>query len=121
MAVHQRPIAADPEQVNAIRSLRTAVRPSTGSLCYVHSERLNTNRHPLSARIRYAFDNYMARGTIALILGLFVLSLLVIMVVSGIVWIFGLLNENSATQGLGFFEAVWRSPAANSGPRHHGR
>ena len=97
------------------------MRPSTGSLCYVHSERLNTNRHPLSACIRYAFDNYMARGTIALILGLFVLSLLVIMVVSGIVWIFGLLNENSGRHRAWASRLVWRSLAANSGPRHHGR
>ena len=87
----------------------TAVRPSTGSLCYVHSERLNTKRHPLSARIRYAFDNYMARGTIALILGLFVLSLLIIVVVSAFVFAFAQLNDESATKGLGFIDVLWLS------------
>ena len=51
----------------------------------------------------------MARGTIALIIGLFALSLLVIVVVSVFVLIFGALQENSATKGLSFPEILWRS------------
>ncbi len=70
---------------------------------------MSTRRHPLSARIRYAFDNYMARGTIALILGLFALSLLVIVVVSAFVWLFGQIREESATADLDFPEILWRS------------
>jgi voltage-gated potassium channel Kch len=66
---------------------------------------LNTRRHPLSARLRYAFDNYMSRGTISLILGLFVLSLIVIFVVTVFVWIVG----SRDTDDLDFFGLLWRS------------
>ncbi len=51
----------------------------------------------------------MSRGTIALIGGLFVLSLLVILVVSVAVAISGALRESSATEELSFPELVWRS------------
>ena len=67
------------------------------------------NRHPFSARLRYAFDNYMARGTIALILGLFVLSLLIIIAVTVAVLISGTLRDSSETSGLDFAELFWRS------------
>lgn len=70
---------------------------------------LSNNGHSFSARLRYAFDNYMARGTIALILGLFVLSVLVIVAVSAVVWILGLVNESTDTESLGLGEVVWRS------------
>jgi voltage-gated potassium channel Kch len=66
-------------------------------------------RHTWSARLRYAFDNYMSRGTIALIGGLFVLSVLVILIVSVAIAISGALGESSATEGLSFPELVWRS------------
>ena len=51
----------------------------------------------------------MSRGTIALIGGLFVLSLLVIVIVSVVVAISGALRESAATEGLSFPELVWRS------------
>jgi voltage-gated potassium channel Kch len=66
-------------------------------------------RHPLSARLRYAFDNFMSRGTIALIGGLFVLSLLVILVVSLVVLLSGTLRQSPETQGIDFSELIWRS------------
>ena len=72
--------------------------------------RLNgLDRHPFSARLRYAFDNYMSRGTIALILGLFVLSLLIILVVSAVVLVSGTLRESTDTSGIDFAELFWRS------------
>jgi voltage-gated potassium channel Kch len=70
---------------------------------------VNTNRHPWSARLRYAFDNYMAKGTIALIFGLFLLSLLIIVVVSIVVILAGFLNGFDETSGIDFSEMLWRS------------
>ncbi len=44
-------------------------------------------------RLRYMFDNYMARGTIALIAGLFVASAIVIFLISLVISILGLAGE----------------------------
>src|SRR5687768_6719009 len=66
-------------------------------------------RHSWSARLRYAFDNYMSRGTIALIVGLFAVSLLIILTVTVIVIISGTLRESAETSGLDFAELFWRS------------
>lgn len=70
---------------------------------------MNTTRHPLSARLRYAFDNYMSRGTIALIVGLFVLSLLIIVFVTVVVLLSGFLRGFTETEGIDFAELFWRS------------
>lgn len=70
---------------------------------------MNQKRYSMSARLRYAFDNYMARGTVALILGLFVLSLLVIIVVSVVVLVSGTLQQSADTQGIDTAELLWRS------------
>ncbi|MEX2546601.1 MAG: potassium transporter TrkA [Chloroflexota bacterium] len=70
---------------------------------------MNRNRHPMSARLRYAFDNFMARGTVALIGGLFVLSLLIVVVVSGVILFSGTLLESADTEGIDTFELIWRS------------
>lgn len=69
----------------------------------------NSRRHPFSARLRYAFDNYMAKGTIALIFGLFVLSLLIIFVVSIVLVVSGTLLGSDQTSGIDFPEMLWRS------------
>ena len=69
----------------------------------------SVNRHPLSARLRYAFDNFMSRGTIALIAGLFVLSLLVIITIATFIVISGTLRESQNTEGIDFAQAVWMS------------
>ena len=70
---------------------------------------MSTNRDPWSARLRYAFDNYMAKGTIALIFGLFLLSLAIILVVSVVLVISGTLQASSDTTGIDFPEMLWRS------------
>jgi len=57
-------------------------------------------------RIRYRFDNLMARGTIALIGWLFVASLLLVLIVSLIVV---LLGEGPAEGQLSFAQAAWMS------------
>jgi ion channel POLLUX/CASTOR len=63
----------------------------------------------LSARLRYAFDNFMARGTVALIGGLFVVSVLLILAISFVVALSGTLLEHDATSGIDFIELVWLS------------
>ena len=54
-------------------------------------------------RARYAIDEFFARGTIALILGLFAVSVLLIVVVSTVL----ALSRND--EGLPFAQLVWRS------------
>lgn len=61
------------------------------------------------SRLRYAFDNFMSRGPIALIGGLFLVSLLVVLVVSLVVAVSGTLAEHDATRRIDFIELVWRS------------
>jgi voltage-gated potassium channel Kch len=51
----------------------------------------------------------MSRGTIALIFGLFVLSLLVILTVAAFVVITGTLRESADTENIDFAQAVWMS------------
>ena len=60
-----------------------------------------------SERLRYAFDNTMSKGPIALIGWLAVLSLVVIVAAAIFVTIFGIAPEGS--ENLGFFEASWLS------------
>jgi voltage-gated potassium channel Kch len=56
-------------------------------------------------RFRYAFDNFMARGTSALILGLFAVSLLLILVVAGLIALTGIAND----QGFDIPTLIWRN------------
>jgi len=44
-------------------------------------------------RLRYRFDEFMGRGTIALIVGLFVISVLLIVIVAAIVWLTGFARD----------------------------
>ncbi|MEA2675964.1 MAG: hypothetical protein QOJ81_105 [Chloroflexota bacterium] len=83
--------------------------PIVGASLSIDSGLVSTNRHPWSARLRYAFDNYMARGTIALILGLFLLSLLIIFGVSIILVISDTLKASTDTETIGLAEMLWRS------------
>jgi voltage-gated potassium channel Kch len=55
-------------------------------------------------RLRYAFDNFMARGTIALIAGLFVVSAIGIFAISLIIAIMGLTGE-----GMTLPDLLWAS------------
>ena len=52
-------------------------------------------------RLRYAIDEFFARGTVALILGLFAVSLLIILVIAIVVWAAGVGGERN------FLQLVW--------------
>jgi voltage-gated potassium channel Kch len=60
-------------------------------------------------RLRYAFDNFMARGTIALMGGLGLLSALVIVAVGVVMTLFQIAPADDPEPGVSFSEAVWRS------------
>jgi ion channel POLLUX/CASTOR len=64
------------------------------------------NPHSLSARLRYAFDNYMSKGTGALIVGLFVASLVLVVGIATVVIALGGLNAHE-TENVNFIELVW--------------
>src|SRR5690349_19745371 len=59
-------------------------------------------------RLRYQFDNLMSRGTPALIIGLFVISLLVIVAAAFIISVFSL-RQLGSSDTLSFGEAFWES------------
>ncbi len=61
----------------------------------------------LNARLRYAFDNYMSKGTIALIGGLAVLSLVIVLAAATIISLGGFAQEDGAPPN--FAEAAWES------------
>jgi voltage-gated potassium channel Kch len=52
-------------------------------------------------RLRYAVDEFFARGTIALILGLFAVSVLIIMIIAAVVWVAGV------GEGRPFLQLIW--------------
>lgn len=67
----------------------------------------STTKYSFSDRFRYQFDNYMAKGTVALISGLALLSLFVIFLAALIVMIFRILPEGMDPQSMSFSEAMW--------------
>lgn len=58
-------------------------------------------------RVRYAFDNYMAKGTVALIGGLAALSLLVILIAAAVISVGRITQSDGGTVDFG--EAAWLS------------
>jgi len=59
-------------------------------------------------RWNYWFDNYMSRGTLALIGGLTLVSLVIIMVMAAVISAGGVaLAPEGSTEGLSFIEAAW--------------
>jgi len=62
--------------------------------------------HSLGERLRYAFDNIMARGTVALVSGLFLASALLIVGVALLVTVLGGLDDE-ATAGVDFIQLSW--------------
>ena len=64
----------------------------------------------LSARIRYWFDNVMARGNVAIIGLLGLISLAWVLVAGLVAWIFGIFpgNDGGGEDDLGIIEATWR-------------
>jgi voltage-gated potassium channel Kch len=68
------------------------------------------NKPTLRERWNYWFDNYMSRGTLALITGLAVLSLIIIVIAAIVISLGGrALAPGEATEGMSFGEAVWES------------
>jgi ion channel POLLUX/CASTOR len=63
---------------------------------------------PLRARWRYAFDEFMSKGTVALIFGLGVISLVFILVMAAVVFFVDIRPED-AEGSVGYFEAGWQS------------
>jgi voltage-gated potassium channel Kch len=61
----------------------------------------------LAERLRYRFDDYMSRGTVALIGGLAALSLVVVMLAGLVLAVAGITPDGG--ERLGFLEAVWAS------------
>lgn len=61
----------------------------------------------LIARFRYRFDNFMSRGTIALVAALFAATLCMILTAVAILVFSGLGSEGS-TARLGIAEAFWQ-------------
>jgi hypothetical protein len=62
----------------------------------------------LKERLSYWFDNYMSRGTLALIGGLSVVSLVIILVMAAVISLGGVaLAPEGATTSLTFVEAAW--------------
>ena len=60
-------------------------------------------------RIQYFFDNFMSRGTVALIGGLAVLSLVVIIIAGAIISLGGRSLAPEGSGPLTFLEAAWES------------
>jgi ion channel POLLUX/CASTOR len=64
----------------------------------------------VTERLRYAFDNYMSKGTLALIGGLGLLSLIIIAIAGIVLSIGGLaLAPEGSTAPLSFLEAAWEA------------
>lgn len=61
----------------------------------------------LREHLRYRFDNFMARGTIAMVAGLGLLSLAIVVVAASAVALSGAAQEGGGPMGLG--EAAWAS------------
>jgi voltage-gated potassium channel Kch len=60
-------------------------------------------------RLSYWFDNYMSRGTLALIGGLAVVSIIIIVVVAAVVAASGPALAPEGTEGMSFGEAAWEA------------
>jgi len=61
----------------------------------------------LQDHLRYHFDNYMSRGTVALVSGLAIISVLLILVAAGIITLFRFSQDGQRT--LPFNEALWET------------
>jgi hypothetical protein len=65
-------------------------------------------KYSLGDHLRYRFDNFMSRGTIALVLGLFVVTLLMILI-SATIFVIARLGVPAGDQALSFSEALWQA------------
>jgi ion channel POLLUX/CASTOR len=64
-------------------------------------------KHTFNQKFRYRFDNFLSKGTIALIIGLFVIVGVVVVIAAVFVTILAV--KPFDTEGLGFLEAVYQS------------
>jgi ion channel POLLUX/CASTOR len=64
-------------------------------------------RATLRDRLRYQFDNFMSRGTIALVAALFAVTFLVI-VVATLILVLARIRPAGSTESLGLAEALWQ-------------
>jgi ion channel POLLUX/CASTOR len=62
----------------------------------------------LRDRLRYRFDNFMSRGTIALVGALFAVTLFLVLTTSGIILLLTRLRLEGSAESLGFAEALWQ-------------
>lgn len=60
-----------------------------------------------SQKLKYRFDNFMSKGTIALIVGLFSISLIIIVVGTVVLTAFSI--QPADGDAMGFFEAFWQT------------
>jgi hypothetical protein len=65
-------------------------------------------QYTVGDKLRYHFDNFMSRGTIALVLGLLVVTLLMILTAATI-FVIARLGAPDGNQPLGISEAVWQA------------
>jgi voltage-gated potassium channel Kch len=65
-------------------------------------------KYSLGDQLRYRFDNFMSRGTIALVLGLFVVTLLMILAAATII-VIARLGVSEGDQAFGLSEAIWQA------------
>ena len=62
---------------------------------------------PFSHRLRYAFENTLSAGPIAIIGWLALLSLAIVLVAAAIIALFGIPADPEAGESWGFLEAAW--------------
>lgn len=70
---------------------------------------MSATKPTFKQRFQYFFDNFMSRGTIALIGGLGVISLLLIAIAGLVISIGGRLLAPEGSDPPGFLEAAWLS------------
>ncbi|MDW3196958.1 MAG: NAD-binding protein [Cytophagales bacterium] len=63
-------------------------------------------KSPLSERLKYRFDNFISQGTVPMISGLGVFSLVFVVVFAGLLLAFGL-HPDHTEQGFNFFDSIW--------------
>ncbi len=65
------------------------------------------HKFTLNERLRYAFDNFMARGTLALLGGLFVASAVLVLTVAAFVVLTNSAPAAESGEAIGFLELAW--------------
>lgn len=63
-------------------------------------------KSPLSERLKYKFDNFISQGTVPMISGLGIFSLIFVIVFALLLLVFGL-HPDHTEEGFNFFDSVW--------------